>query len=276
MTSASPAPAAPPPGWYPDPAGSEQERYWEGTRWTKNLRDAQEDPTVELKASEPVAVRPDPHTQVRPGTTPPPPRPPGTGGAGHFQAPIHPYPMAVGKPRVTADGVPLAAYWKRVVATLIDWVLTSLLGVLVGWSYARRAWNGFKEFFAWSMDNPGVWNDGSQFDYAVPASNLMMVVALVAFATQLPLVAKLGGTIGQVVMGLRVVPAGHGRTQRVSWATSLRRSAAWLAIHLTSMFLFFLPQLVSYLRPLWHPGRQTWHDSLAHTQVIDARLTPSR
>lgn len=34
MTNATP----PPMGWYPDPAGSEQERYWDGERWTRNLR----------------------------------------------------------------------------------------------------------------------------------------------------------------------------------------------------------------------------------------------
>jgi hypothetical protein len=31
------APPAVPPGWYPDPAGSAQQRYWDGTRWTEHL-----------------------------------------------------------------------------------------------------------------------------------------------------------------------------------------------------------------------------------------------
>ena len=31
------APAAPP-GWYPDPGGSPQQRYWDGTRWTEHLQ----------------------------------------------------------------------------------------------------------------------------------------------------------------------------------------------------------------------------------------------
>lgn len=31
-------------GWYPDPAGSAKERYWDGTRWTRNLRNPPEPP----------------------------------------------------------------------------------------------------------------------------------------------------------------------------------------------------------------------------------------
>lgn len=28
------SPALPPPGWYPDPAGPAQQRYWDGARWS--------------------------------------------------------------------------------------------------------------------------------------------------------------------------------------------------------------------------------------------------
>lgn len=35
---ATPAwPAAPPPGWYPDPTGRHQHRYWDGTQWSDQI-----------------------------------------------------------------------------------------------------------------------------------------------------------------------------------------------------------------------------------------------
>ncbi len=35
------APALPPAGWYPDPAGGASERWWAGTQWTDHLRSPQ-------------------------------------------------------------------------------------------------------------------------------------------------------------------------------------------------------------------------------------------
>jgi hypothetical protein len=38
--------AGPEPGWYPDPLGSDQQRWWDGVRWTATLRAAPPDPAA--------------------------------------------------------------------------------------------------------------------------------------------------------------------------------------------------------------------------------------
>ena len=44
---AAPAPPVAPPvaptnpaGWFPDPSGGHEHRYWDGTRWTEHVADA--------------------------------------------------------------------------------------------------------------------------------------------------------------------------------------------------------------------------------------------
>ena len=44
----APAPSAPPFGWYPDPSGRHQLRYWDGTRWTEHVSDGDERDTDPL------------------------------------------------------------------------------------------------------------------------------------------------------------------------------------------------------------------------------------
>ena len=42
---------APPPGWYPDPAGTSRLRWWEGTDWTDTYRAPPTPSELEIKAS---------------------------------------------------------------------------------------------------------------------------------------------------------------------------------------------------------------------------------
>ncbi|MGA4508366.1 RDD family protein [Propionibacteriaceae bacterium G1746] len=263
----------PPPGWYVDPAGSPEERYWDGTGWTRNLRE----PLTPLDAagaadSQPAQRQTAPQPQYYPQGTPGPT--PGPGGRPQaYQAP-----WPTGQPplvahkfvRATADGVPLAAFGWRALATIIDWVLMTVVGALVGFPWFRRVAAAFEQMMTWSMQNPGQQVDVTAYDYTTPAMIIAFITMGVAFVVQVVMVRLFGGTVGQLLLGLRVVPSEQGLVPRVSWATSLQRSAVWLAIMAISQVVLF-PALLSYLRPLWHPRMKTWHDSLAGTQVITTR-----
>lgn len=281
----------PQPGWYDDPGGSTQERYWEGTRWTKNLRDRpaplpgtgkQSAAHEHQPAPRQSAPQHQPSPRPGPGMTPrqlPPqgggaPQQYGPPGPGPRPGPVvgHPgqAPVAYKMVRTTEDGVPLAGFWQRALATLIDAVLMSIIGGLLAWPYLVRAWNAYNQVIDWMLANPGRTVAFSDYDYTTPATLVQFAILGVSFLTQVVLVRFFGGTLGQLLLGLRVVPAEKGLTRRVGWNTSLLRSGVWLAIMAATQVVLF-PLMISYLRPLWHPRLKTWHDSVANTQVITTR-----
>ncbi|MGA4669486.1 RDD family protein [Propionibacteriaceae bacterium Y1923] len=258
----------PPPGWYDDPGGSSQERYWEGTRWTKNLRDRLDPlpepaPAATTGRAAP-ASSPAPQLQQQFGAPPQQ-----SGATGMAPAPM---PTRYKMVRTTADGVPLAGFGMRALATLVDWVLMGLLGMLLAWPWTVRVWRSLQQMTAWSLENPGLVVPVQDYDYLTPFSIVQYVTLGACFVAQVLLVKLLGGTVGQLMLGLRVVPSEKGLTPRVSWRTSLLRSGVWLAVMAATQMVLF-PMMISYLRPLWHPRLKTWHDSLADTQVITTRGT---
>ncbi|WP_051016042.1 DUF2510 domain-containing protein [Cellulomonas massiliensis] len=56
MSGTAPAPA---PGWYPDPQGAPQARWWDGTRWTEHVGAAPAYPGAAAPARTLVAVPPE-------------------------------------------------------------------------------------------------------------------------------------------------------------------------------------------------------------------------
>ena len=107
---APPGRHAAPTGWYPDPVNSAQERYWDGWQWSRNTR-----PRADLPGGgygqAPYASYPAPNVT----------RPPG------YAAPR----MGSVQATMTADGVPLASWWWRVLAVLIDSLITTAIVTVI-------------------------------------------------------------------------------------------------------------------------------------------------
>ena len=70
-----------PPGWYQDPTGQSEGRYWNGTAWTQmSMRGGQ---TVDVPIDPSLAqIEPVPGTQVQPPAPPPTASTPRTGSSG--------------------------------------------------------------------------------------------------------------------------------------------------------------------------------------------------
>ncbi len=173
---------------------------------------------------------------------------------------------------VTPDGVPLAAWWRRLVAYWIDGLLVAIavqavllpLGLLgpVTWFGSMPA-DLVAE--AWTRPGSGAWC------YAV----LMLALTLIASAAYTVLMlTRLGWTVGKRVLGIRVRHRDHERRPTLGeaatrWAVQLAPGALTAVPWLGGAAGLWV--LIDGLRPLiWNDRRQAFHDSAAGTSVVMA------
>jgi Mce-associated membrane protein len=145
---------------------------------------------------------------------------------------------------------PYASWTRRVVAYLLD---TAIIGAV---TFLAVGPVGAPQIL------PGVTVGTS--DVAAAGTSGWVVATVVAFVA---LQAYTGWTPGKRTVGIVVVREETGRAAGL--VTTVLR---WLA-HLLDAILF-----IGFLRPLWHPRRQTFADSLLSTVVLQQRrpLVPFR
>lgn len=244
----------PPPGWYPDPAGSGDERYWDGGTWSQVTR-----PAGGLQAGAPAGYGPNPAAAQGPGAQ---------------YAQYAPYAQQ-GHPGGYAPGYgahpgygsgQLAGWWWRVLATVID-----SLALLIPLSIVQNLLLGeaLQDLVAW-LDRWAVELErGSTVTPPLPEGFMgaywtyLLVTALIWIAYRTVMVAKIGGTVGQLATGLRVVRDGDHSLGLVGWSTSALRAALAIVINAVPVL-----NLVNYLMPLFTAKKQTLHDMAAKTVVV--------
>ena len=79
-----------------------------------------------------------------------------------------------------------------------------------------------------------------------------------------------GQTVGKRLLGVRVVrvdgaPVSLGTVAVRHWLMKL------VVFGILAAATLYIATLVNYLRPLWHPQRQAFHDAVARTRVVKAR-----
>ncbi len=231
----TPSSQLPPMGWYPDPVTPGQQRYWDGGAWTNQV----------APVSQPSWSGFDPHV-----------------GAAS-RAPSGP---------ITADGVPLAGWWSRVGALLVDSVVLAVVVGVAGMSFNEAIGVGME---AWLLDATRAVETGAsmpsytdpQYGLVGPLTSLLLISLAVNLIYSIGLQAWRGGTLGMLALGLRVVPTGQGRQHDgLPLGVAVLRNIAYQMIG----FLLVLP-LINGLLPLFNARRQTLHDMIARTQVVKIR-----
>ena len=154
-----------------------------------------------------------------------------------------------------------AGFWRRLGGTLLD-------GLLYGLVWVPFAVVGFVLIFAVGLGDcttdafsDELVCDGRENVGAIVAGSLVLLIGwLLAVYLYLRALAKQGQTWGRKLVGVRVVDATTGGPP--GWGKAIGRT---LFANFVSANICYL----GYLWMLWDSQRQTWHDKVAGTLVIE-------
>jgi len=254
-----------PSGWYPDPTPAQPDlaptlRWWDGSQWTEH-----------------VAVPPPTAQPVYPAQSTYPAQP---------AYPTQPYPspgyeQAAKVPATTPDGQPLAGWWQRVLASIIDGLITFPIAVLVGLPFiipmAREfgdEWDRLMDEIDSGTSNPQAFGAGFQGDIVWYALGFGIVALLIGMVYEIGFLRWKQATPGKMALGLQVRLREQPGT--LSWGCLFLR---WFVKKLGSI-LGQIPYLgsflnvawyINYLWPLWDDKKQALHDKAAKTNVVRVR-----
>ncbi|SDP20712.1 Uncharacterized membrane protein YckC, RDD family [Pedococcus dokdonensis] len=275
------------PGWYDDPDDAAQLRYFDGVVWTRHT-------TPRSTRPAPSATQPSHATQ--PTSTQPgqPAYPPvggqGTQGQQWQQAPQGQHPQFPGQPQqqgwnvpahpgparvaTTPDGQPLASFWQRVGAYILDGIIQFVLLMVLGGWLAFKAFEPVWDDLVSAMES----GDPAAFE-TITADNLNLgyifafgvVAAAITFGYAVFFLSRTGATPGKAAMGISVRL--RDRPGVLSVGDAARRTSLQAGLSLLSNIplvgnLFGLVSLLDLLWPAWDERKQALHDKLARTNVV--------
>lgn len=240
----------PPEGWYPDPVSGAQERYWNGQGWTDHTRPAN---TAQVQ---------DAYQAQQPYQTQQPYQAQQTYQGGAY---------AVGP--TTDDGVPLAGWWQRAGALIIDGLVVMVLVMLAAFPFYDDLRVGMEAMMndmmraaqAGSSAVPDPYDPRYGLNGPIMAINLINIGIALVYSIGLQM--SKGATLGMMALGLRVVPTGRGREHNgLDLATALKRNIVYQLLGYIA-----LVQVVNVAMPLFNAKRQAIHDMAGRTQVVKIR-----
>ncbi len=281
-----------PPGWYTDSADPSRERWWDGGEWSHVTRPGPERPAPrDVRGARPVPGPPGhyggpgrygyqgphgppgQHYGVPPGQQYGPPPGQQHGQYGQYgPGPWTPAPFAG---PTTPDGVPLGDPGPRLLARLLDYVITTIASSLLGLPLLLP--------FAGELQRrlDAAVASGSRVDVMTLVNDLFsdgdlqsrlvwfQVISLVVSAVYtVTMVRYKGATVGKLAVGVRVRPwAVEGRP---TWTQSLAR---WVTREGVQNIPVVGPMywVLDSFWLLWDPRRQALHDKVPHTVVVRAR-----
>jgi uncharacterized RDD family membrane protein YckC len=184
--------------------------------------------------------------------------PPGYGPGPGYGAPPG-YGVASGYGAPVLDPVlhqPLAPWWKRLVALLVDGAIVGLVYVIIS---AVIAASLSSQMNVNNQPSSG----GRVFGAFVALWVVFSIPAAIYCATMNG--SRRGQTLGKMVLGIAV------RDARTGAPIGFWRGLSRFLITLVFEIALFVPFILDSLAPLWDRRRQAWHDKVVHSVVVDLK-----
>jgi len=272
-----------PEGWYADPAPQAEGqppllRYWDGRQWTEHVHAAAPD----APATQPLQAA----QQAPYGQSPPAGQSPPYGQAPPAYQGTFAYPAYSRRPGpATPDGVPLAGWWQRVGAQLLDGLILTVVASIATLPIqlgARGDAQRVLDRYTRAAQTPNAAPpDLGRFlhDYMAalgPVFFWSILINVLLFVLYEGLFLRLkGATPGKMALGIAVRPT--EAPGQLSWrSVGLRilfKQGYVLLVLLSPWFLLvlFVWPLVDDLWPLGDRRRQALHEKPAGTNVVRTR-----
>ena len=236
---------SPPAGWYPDPAGSGGQRYWDGSSWSQVTRPANTSPGDYVPQEEQAAAY-SPYGQSQTSES----IAPGQASWGQAQ-------RGYGTTRQPV----LAGFWWRVLAAILDSLITSIPFGLVVFLLLPGPIAEISQFFDDSL-NAGLTDGILPQQPTAALTSITLLMAVLMFVYRTVMVALRGATLGKLILGMRVLQVNAAPGTNPSWGVSALRAAA-------AGVLGQIPvvNIINPLVMLFTARKQTLHDMLARTIV---------
>jgi len=287
------------PGWYPDPAAPDTQRYWDGEQWLGAAIPADSPTPVGPPPTAP-ALPPAPAPAPPDGPPPPPPAPapaPGqptpqgaaippstlpqyprlpAGFPTHKpEAPSPDYTPPPPRPVQLPPGIQLAPLGSRLAARLIDIAALILLNVLVNGYF-------FVQFYQEVQPMANAIAEALLNGQAAPdlvisdkARRIELIMTLISiglwFAYEVPGTANNGQTLGKRLLGIKVARLD---AHAITFWQSIRR---WFIVALPAIIgaCGWPLAIIDYLWCTWdRPAQQCLHDKAVQTVVVLAPAKP--
>jgi len=151
---------------------------------------------------------------------------------------------------------PLAPWWKRLVAIIIDFVILDLASLIIVLVIAATASHN-------NTTNPQPASDSSAVGAYFAFSLLAAIPGAFYFAFMNG--SRRGQTVGKMALGIAV------RDARTGGPVGFWRALGRYLIVVLFRVALYIPYILDSLAPLWDGRRQAWHDKVAHSVVVDLR-----